>query len=334
MNEQQRPSSEPDAVNDSETRTSDNKINDDHNNPYGDDFKDNGPTDPNEPVPQAVVEARQGDIAFVGQALLDTGGSKSLIAKSKIPSNIQVTKLDKQYKAVSAGGPVNHIELVTFDKICFPQFDVDVWRSNVEFIVFEDHGHSSYDLVIGRDVLQPLGFNFSFSDQTVTWMNATIPFVPRNKKPTIPEGITTAESLDTFLTESDYDTKTSGVEVAQMQEHLTEQQRNLLSLTLVEFDPMFNQVLGEYKGAKCHLKLKKGARPVFCKAFPVPEKQRGIFKAELDKLVSLKVLYPVLTSAWAFPTFLISKKDGTARFVSDFRRLNELLIDEDINTAL
>ena len=298
-------------------------------NPYGDDFKDNGPTNPNEPVPQAIVEARQGEISYTGKALLDTGGSKSLIAKSRIPNNIKITKLDQEYQAVSAGGPVSHEEYVTFDKVCFPQFDVDVWRSNVEFIVFEDNGHSSYDLIIGRDVLQPLGFEFSFSKQTVTWMNATIPFGSRDKKPNIPEGELTAEAIENFLAESDYDTKTSGHEVAQMQKHLTKEQRDLLSMTLAEFDPMFNQVLGVYEDAKCELKLKKGAQPVFCKAFPIPEKQRSIFKAELDKLVTLKVLYPVLTSAWAFPTFLISKKDGTARFVSDFRKLNELLVDEN-----
>ena len=59
--------------------------------------------------------------------------------------------------------------------------------------------------------------------------------------------------------------------------------------------------------------------------FPVPDKFRDLFKRELDKLVNLGVLRPVKTSAWAFPTFLAPKKDGTARFVSDFRKLNAIL---------
>jgi Reverse transcriptase (RNA-dependent DNA polymerase). len=51
-------------------------------------------------------------------------------------------------------------------------------------------------------------------------------------------------------------------------------------------------------------------------------------KQEIKTLLDLDVIEPVLTSLWAFPTFLISKKDGTARFVSDFRKLNQLLEDE------
>jgi hypothetical protein len=30
----------------------------------------------------------------------------------------------------------------------------------------------------------------------------------------------------------------------------------------------------------------------------------------------------------SFPSFIVPKKDGTARFVSDFRLLNQLLADE------
>lgn len=294
-------------------------------NPYGDDFKDNGLAD--EPVPQAVVEGRQGDTIFIGQALLDSGGSRSLIAKSKIPSNVKVTTLSKEYKAVSAGGPVTHVELVKFDRICFPQFEMEVWRADVEFIVFNDHGHSAYDLVIGRDVLQPLGFEFSFADQTVRWMNVTIPFVPREKKPNIPDSERIHQVISSFLQESDYNTTTTGNDIAQEQEHLQSEERNLLGLTLGEFNPMFNQVLGLYPHAKCDLRLKNGAEPIHTRPFQVPDKFRDLLKKELEKLVSLRVLSPVLSSAWAFPTFLIPKKDNTARLVSDFRKLNTVLED-------
>ena len=294
-------------------------------NPYGDDFKDNGLGD--EPVPQAIVEGRQGDTIFIGQALLDSGGSKSLIAKSRIPKYVKVTTLSKKYKAVSAGGPVTHVELVKFDRICFPQFEMEVWRADAEFIVFEDHGHSSYDLVIGRDILQPLGFEFSFADQTVRWMNVTIPFVPREQKPNIPDSERIHQVISSFMQESDYNTSTTGDDIAQEQVHLPKEERNLLGLTLGEFNPMFNQVLGCYPHAKCDLKLKTGTDPIHTRPFQVPDKFRDLLKNELNKLVDLKVLKPVLSSAWAFPTFLIPKKDNTARLVSDFRRLNLVLED-------
>jgi Reverse transcriptase (RNA-dependent DNA polymerase)./Integrase core domain. len=54
----------------------------------------------------------------------------------------------------------------------------------------------------------------------------------------------------------------------------------------------------------------------------------------LDTLVLLDVIEPILVSEWAFPSFIVPKKDGTARFVSDFRLLNQVLIDEQHHLPL
>ncbi|MGH7973988.1 MAG: hypothetical protein ACREBR_00580 [bacterium] len=40
----------------------------------------------------------------------------------------------------------------------------------------------------------------------------------------------------------------------------------------------------------------------------------------------MKVLEPSAGSEWASPTFIIPKKNGTVRFISDFRRLNSNLL--------
>ena len=42
-------------------------------------------------------------------------------------------------------------------------------------------------------------------------------------------------------------------------------------------------------------------------------------------IAQAKVLQRIQTSEWAFPSFIIPKKDGRVRLVSDFRRLNRLL---------
>ena len=75
------------------------------NNPYADDFKNISVSD--EPVPQTVVEARQDDKIFLfGQSLMDTGGSRSLIARSRIPTGVKIQTLKDNYSAMSAAGPV------------------------------------------------------------------------------------------------------------------------------------------------------------------------------------------------------------------------------------
>lgn len=301
-------------------------------NPYADDFKETEM--PDEPVPQILVEAKQEDVenAFLfEQCLLDSGGSKSLIARSRVPKGAKVHQLPDGYNAMSAAGAHQYKNSVTFSKVRFPEFNEHIWVEDVEFIVFEDEGHSAYDLVLGRDLIQPLGFSIDFGEQSTTWCNKTFPFTQRNSKPshdTTPS-IECHELEESFMTESDYNTKTTGYEVANKQEHLSQEQQSILGKVLCKFDKMFNQTLGVFKGAMVDLRLKDpNCTPIHTRPFSVPDKLRPMLKNELDKLVSLDVLETVVNSAWAFPTFLVPKKDNTARFVSDFRLLNQVIVDE------
>ena len=52
-----------------------------------------------------------------------------------------------------------------------------------------------------------------------------------------------------------------------------------------------------------------------------------VLKSQLDQLEDLQVLQRIMISEWALPTFMVPKKDGAARFVSDFRQLNEIIKD-------
>ena len=54
----------------------------------------------------------------------------------------------------------------------------------------------------------------------------------------------------------------------------------------------------------------------------MPRIHKETFRKELARLVKLEVLEEVHNNEWGSPTFIIAKKQGTVRFVSDFRRLN------------
>jgi len=49
---------------------------------------------------------------------------------------------------------------------------------------------------------------------------------------------------------------------------------------------------------------------------------KDTFKTEIKRLVKLGVLEEVRESEWGSPTFKIAKKNGSVRFLSDFRVLN------------
>jgi hypothetical protein len=57
----------------------------------------------------------------------------------------------------------------------------------------------------------------------------------------------------------------------------------------------------------------------------VPKNHDDTLKHEIERLVRLEVLKMDRDSEWASPTFIIPKKNGTIRFISDFRKMNEQL---------
>jgi hypothetical protein len=57
----------------------------------------------------------------------------------------------------------------------------------------------------------------------------------------------------------------------------------------------------------------------------VPKNHHDTLKHEIERLIKLEVLRRCSNSEWAVPTFIIPKKNGTVKFISDFRKLNEIL---------
>ncbi|XP_052751027.1 uncharacterized protein K02A2.6-like [Galleria mellonella] len=96
-----------------------------------------------------------------------------------------------------------------------------------------------------------------------------------------------------------------------------------------EFPELFKEGLGEYKGPKVSLHLRKDATPRFLKAraVPYPLKQKVI--EELNKMVIEGVLTPIRYSQWATPLTPVMKDDGTIRMCGDYRVTVNTAIDTD-----
>jgi hypothetical protein len=94
---------------------------------------------------------------------------------------------------------------------------------------------------------------------------------------------------------------------------------------LRKYEDLFDDTLGNFETSEVKLNVKKDAKPCHAKAFPVPKNHHNTLKHEIHRLVKLGVLKRCSDSEWAAPTFIIHNKSGTVRFISDFRKLNDML---------
>ncbi|CAJ1967704.1 unnamed protein product [Cylindrotheca closterium] len=106
--------------------------------------------------------------------------------------------------------------------------------------------------------------------------------------------------------------------------HLTKQQQDQLATALEHTQKLFDGNLGHYKHDKIHLEVEDGAVPIHSKAYSVPVKHQHAFLKELRHLESINVLKQCGPTEWASPTFIIPKKDGRVRWISDFLELNKV----------
>ena len=90
---------------------------------------------------------------------------------------------------------------------------------------------------------------------------------------------------------------------------------------------MFDGTLGDYTGSMYKIELQDGVKPYHTKSFPILKVHEGTHRKEVERLLQIGVLKRVNNSQWAAPTFIIPKKNGTVRFISDFRELNNRIQD-------
>ncbi|GAX21143.1 hypothetical protein FisN_UnNu089, partial [Fistulifera solaris] len=183
------------------------------------------------------------------------------------------------------------------------------------------------------------------STLTVRWLDEMIPFRPADYFANQPSASFVSEHADdpfndrlTFreqiareagykskdILESKYES-VDPTSVALQQKHLTPSQRQDLAQLFSKYKKLFSGQLGKYHRKKVHLELQPGATPVAKRPYGVSRYHLKTFKAEIERLVQIGVLSPCGANEWLAPSFIIPKKDGRVRWISDFRELNKVI---------
>jgi len=271
------------------------------------------------------------------RVLIDTGCSKTLIKKQHIPNGLEGTKKSSPIMWNTNGGKFNTKYEIPLT-IILPEFSSSMeiqWSCAID-----ENPDSTYDMIIGRDLQSALKMDISFSTSSLIWNEIAIPMrtgQQRSKEAlnayldTVIETSSEPEILReelyeaTKILDSNYK-KADLDEVVRNIPHLTEDQKNQVRSMLYRYESLFEGKLGLWDTPPITLELEKGAVPFHARAYPIPHIHEATVRKEVERLCKEGVLEKDSNTEWAAPTFIIPKKEGTVRLVTDFRQLNKALI--------
>ena len=115
-------------------------------------------------------------------------------------------------------------------------------------------------------------------------------------------------------------------EVVESSTHLSSEERRILHTLMNKYKNLFYGILCTFDTEPVDLEVKTWALPVRSMPFPVPHIRREKFQLEIKWLLRLGILCRNNDSRWISPSFIIPKKDNEVCFLTDFRKVNELLV--------
>ncbi|KAG7346017.1 reverse transcriptase RNA-dependent DNA polymerase [Nitzschia inconspicua] len=265
-----------------------------------------------------------------------------MISPSSIPTGAVPFKLKQPLRLMTGGGSIELKYGVKMKVIRFPELSpTRAFTDEVIAIVNKHTG--THDVILGRDFLGAAGIVPNPATSLIQWDDLNCPWLPHDHfhghnwtsaVRTAMEALAADPYLeyDSFsvqkgskeILSSKYD-QVSTRDAAQQQTHLPQRQRDQLADVLQHFTTLFSGKLGCYPHHKVHLELSENAKPFRCREYPIPHAHREVFKEELERLVKIGVLSRTTASKFLSPTFIVPKKDGRVRWVSDFRKLNSMI---------
>jgi hypothetical protein len=199
-----------------------------------------------------------------------------------------------------------------------------------EFHLFNKIKEDGYDVIIGRDILKTMGLQIHYDTESFVWDNIKVKMVPRRHwdrasiKAFWQHRENAEENNISEIKPAEYQVANLQ-DIAEQQTHLSSLERAKLYSTLSDFAQLFQGTPGKYNGDPIHLELLSGSKPFFSKAYSIPKAYLEVTKGEIERLESIGLLSQVQSAEWAAPTFVIPKKNGSVRLITDFRMLNKCL---------
>jgi hypothetical protein len=179
-----------------------------------------------------------------------------MINPRTLPDGITPHKLERTIALQTGGGAVKSPYEVKVRKLLFPELSpTRCYTNEVEAIV---HPHTSrHDVLLGINVMVPMGIDLSSSTRTVQWGELSVPWctaqmlmdqshnqIAREVMETMSDALDFNDDLDCFTILASKYQQVETETIAQQQKHLSQEQRDELADVLRQFTTLFKWQVG------------------------------------------------------------------------------------------
>ena len=194
-----------------------------------------------------------------------------------------------------------------------------------------------YDMIIGTDLMSALQIKINYDTRQIEWDDVPVPMKEKGtvSDPEITQTIyeMTQESSLLKMSEDRHNEiikamygKIDIKEHVRTFKHLNCEQQTMLTKVLEAYPDMYQGAIGTLHIAPVHFDLKPNAIPYHAKPFPIPKAYEHLTKEECKRFEQDTIWHHTINSVWAAPSFIVPKKTGDVRVVTDFRELNKWIV--------
>ena len=287
-------------------------------------------------IPAITYSSNSNHAKRVLRVLLDSGSDGDLLFLYDGDTLTPTKKRISPQKWRTSNGTFTTTEVGDL-KVTFPEFS-NSKRASFRPDVIRLPKNSTkpvYDLIIGVQSLANLGCILDFASKSLTIDSVQLPMRPQDsfmdpktlrtqfKEFLEPVSMREATNRAVKILDSKYEKANLEEVVQTICTHLSSYQQSKLISLLREFEELFDGTLGDFQTAPVSLELLPDAKPYHGRPYPIPHIHLDTLKKEIKRLCQIGVLKKQPQSEWASPTYIVAKKQGTPRVLSDFREVNK-----------
>ena len=258
------------------------------------------------------------------KCLIDTGCSRGLICETLVNPTEVLNQQTMNWRTKKG----HFITTGSAEKSYYiPAFTTHREITSTFEIMPSNMSQDSYKIIMGRNLIMSLGFIIDFKNGKLIWDDLELNLecnAPQSEElyENTSSAVSAVESRVVKILDAGY--KKSDLHET-VPNHLDDHQSNFLYNLLTKYEALFEGKLGTMPGTPYTIPIRQDAKPFAAKPFSIPHVHVANVKTEIKRLMDIGVITPDIDSPWASPCFIIPKKDGTVRFLTDFRRLNTQL---------